>query len=185
MVPFRVLLLTLATPALHAAIEPAGLVLNVRQEQVQQTQLNAVTPDGRRDRTVKRVRVLHVECRYLGDGHEEPATLRWFFIGRNASDGRFDYYSFGAEDISVPRKAPLQVRIVSDPLRTVRRETPDGLPSIAVASRSEPTGWIVLVCQGADVVKKTASTPGMLEWMSRNPPPTPKKPPNLRRAGGD
>ncbi len=183
MVPLRIFLLTLVTPALPAAIDPAGLVLNVRQEQVQQTQLNAATSDGRRDRTTKRVRLLHVECRYLGDGHDEPATLRWFFIGRNPSDGRFDYYSFGTEDIAVPRKALLQVRIVSDPLRPGKQETPNLLPSMTVPGRSEPAGWIVLVCQGNDVVKQTASTPGMLEWMNRNPPPVQKKPPNARRAG--
>lgn len=175
MAALRLLFLALVFCPVRAAIEPAGLVLNLRQEQVQQSQLNARTSDGRRDQSTKRVRVLHLDCRYLGDGADEPATLRWFFIGRHPVDGKFDYYSMGSEDVTIPRQRTLAVRLVSDPLRAAPGSEPELLPSVPVSARFVPTGWIVLVCQDGFVVKQAASTPGMLEWMRRNPPPTPKK----------
>src|SRR6218665_2337244 len=113
----RLVFLALMLCSARAAIDPAGLVLNLRQEQVQQTQLNTRTSDGRRDPSTKRVRVLHLDCRYLGDGADEPPTLRWFFIGRHPVDGRFDYYSMGSAEITIPRQKSLARRIVSDPLR--------------------------------------------------------------------
>ncbi len=167
-------MLALGATGLMAAIDPAGLVMEVRQEQAQRAGLNARGRDGARDRSTKRVRVLDISCRYQGDGKPEPATVRWFFIGKDQRDGKFDYYALGATEVSIPRRQSLRLRVVSDPLRLGDAEKQALQTSVLVSANSAPHGWIVMVVQEGQIVKQTASLPGLLEWMSRNPPPRPK-----------
>lgn len=171
----RLLLLFTLSSTSWAAINPAGLVLDVRQEQMQQQQLNSKTSDGRRDRSIKQVRLLNLTCRYLGDGADEPATLRWFFVGKSPVDGKFDYYSIGSYDVLIPRRKPLEFRIVSEPLQQDKYVERELLTSVHVTAGSIPQGWVLIVCQSGLIVKQAASAPGMIEWMKRNPPPAEDK----------
>jgi hypothetical protein len=170
---FIVIFFLLST--VRGAINPAGLFLDVRQEQMQQQQLHSRTSDGRRDRSIKQVRVLNLSCRYLGDGADEPAILRWFFIGKSPVDGKFDYYSIGSHEVVIPRRKPLQFRIVSEPLNQDRYVEKEFLTSIHVTAGSIPQGWVLMISQAGLIVKQTASTPGLIEWMQRNPPPAESK----------
>lgn len=174
--------LVLAGPCL-AAINPRAVILNIRQSQAQQQTLNAVASDGRRDRTIKSVRILDVECRVMGDGYAERASLRWFFIGKNALDGRFDYYSHGSREVTVPRRDLLKLRIVSEPLRQDKYVEQEFFASVKVTAGSvTPHGWVLWLVQDGETIKAEASDPGMLEWMKRNPPP--RAPEKKKRSRG-
>lgn len=170
------LLLATCVPAL-AAIDPNGLIFEVRQEQKQVSQLNSKTSDGRRDRSIHRVRVLHVSLRYQGVGPSEPAILRWFFIGKSPVDGRFDYYSIGSENILIPRGRTVVIDVVSEPLTQDKYVEVEYRTSIHVTAGSTPHGWVAMVSQGGYVIKQTASDAGLISWMAKNPPPRPKNNP--------
>ncbi len=169
-----VLLLLLPCSAL-AQINAGALILNIKQEQIQQSKLNAKTSDGRRDRTIRQVRVLDIETRLMGPGQPEETEFRWFFIGKSPVDGSFDYYSHGERDVVIPRRVPLRVQIVSDPLRQDKFVEQEFFTSIRVTAGSVPQGWVLWVLHRGSLVKMEASDPGLHEWMKRNPPPR-KKP---------
>lgn len=166
-----IFLFFISTAPVIAVIDGQALILNIWQEQVQQSKLNAKTSDGRRDRTTNRVRVLHVETRAMGSGNAENVTFRWFFIGRSPVDGSFDYYSHGTADKTIPRIQSLTFQIVSDPLRQEQYVEQEFSTSVKVTAGSLPQGWVVWVLQNGSVIKKTTSEPGLLDWMVRNPPP--------------
>lgn len=157
---------------MHAALSERALVVNVAQEQIQQSLLNARTSDGRRDRSVKRIRVLNVDARAVGSRTPERVNLRWFFIGKSPLSGKFDYYSKGAKDVTLPAAGSLKLRLVSEPLEQNQYYEQEFLTSIHVTAGDIPQGWIVEFYQDGKRIYQTASESGLLEWMTRNPPPT-------------
>ena len=165
-------LIFLLSESARAVISEANLMIDVTQEQIQQSKLNAKRSDGRRDTTKKQIRVLNVECRSIGSQKDEPVTFRWFFIGKDPLEGKFDYYSQGRTEGRIPRSSSLKLRIVSDALEQDNYVEQEFLTSVFVTSIDMlPHGWVLWVLQNGKLVKATASTPDLIEWMKRNPPP--------------
>jgi hypothetical protein len=157
-----------------AALSANAVTLNVSQSSKQNTQINSRRSDGMADKTISRVQMLDIECRTLGGAGAEPAILRWFFVSKDALDGKFEYHSIGSEDVTMRSNAPTKITAKADPMERNQFVRSEGDRRIQVTAATLPVGWIVMLCQNGNIVKQTASTPGLLEWMKRNPPPKPK-----------
>jgi hypothetical protein len=99
----------------------------------------------------------------------ESATVQWVFISKEPLNGKFEYHSQGSKEITVPLTGSVKVAAISEPMTEEHYLETSSL--FHITSANIPAGWVVTILQGGRIIKQLGSTPEMIGWVTKNPPP--------------
>lgn len=147
-------------------IDPREVVMRVELIQKQESEINAKRSFGERDTTTKHKRALRIECRLLGSTFPKPATLHWYFVGRDPTNGKIAVYGsgehatyFGNLQTVIFGEAPELEESVS--------HRSEGTMRIKSKTGVRPHGWAVLMKQEGRVVASAESVQGIVRMVEQ------------------
>jgi len=173
LLPLLALSFALGGPLL-AALNPNAVSLWVTSSEKLSTRITAKRSDGTRDKETTRIERLDIECRPVGVQRPEPATIEWLFISKDTLNGKFFYHSRGSKDVTIPMAGVLKLAAISEPSTDDRYLETSGIFRTQVTVSDAPAGWVVRIKQGGQfvhTVREFGSTPEMVAWAAKNPPP--------------